>query len=211
MNSRSCMARYAITLLIAASICCLGCLASGREKIKPPANKQFEDLARAVTLQLLDTSYTKYGDNTLALLNGSELAPSAVTQLQEQGLLPHCRHDLQAEAEQLKKKRTLVLVTIDSVTRGTPSGKGFLPIDVTGKLFRSSEDAPDKKESRKFHFRYKMGLATEIGHADYSVLSKLRRIVTNAPPPSLRQSESRPIVVELTEIPGAVGSGGAKK
>src|SRR5687767_7291101 len=50
--------------------------------------RSYEDLAKSVTLRLLDSSYVSFRQSTESLLNGQELSPQVVQKLQKQEILP---------------------------------------------------------------------------------------------------------------------------
>lgn len=115
-----------------------------------------EQLARDVTLQLLDSSYISFAANTQLLLTSGELHPTMIQKLKANGLVPKSPEEAKATVRQLTEEKVVVAVRIDSVSTGEPIGQqGFVPIDVAGQVATHSASGADEK---RFHLRYFMGL-----------------------------------------------------
>jgi hypothetical protein len=129
-------------------------------KVVGAADKaNFEQFARTVTSQFLDSSYISYGANTLALMSG-ELAPSLRDKLQADGTLPRSKEEIAATERELSAKREVTAVRIDSVDLGEPDSNSFVPADVKGTVAVHSADESGPSE-QNFHFKLLIGTSAQ--------------------------------------------------
>jgi len=116
----------------------------------------FEQFARQVTNQLLDSSYITYEKSTSALFSG-ELAPSVVTQLIKAELLPKSAEDVKAQVRSLTDQRQVSAVRIDSLNQGEPNPQGLIPIEVSGVVVIHSAQESGPSGPQPFKFKFLMG------------------------------------------------------
>ncbi len=167
-----------------------------------PANKvtaelkgNFEQLARDVTTQLLDTSYITYASSTQKLLTTGELHQVMIDKLRQSQLLPRSAEEMKATERTLRDEKVVAAVRIDSVSTGDPVGQqGYVPVDVQGVVATHSASGADEKQ---FHLRYFMGLvAAPSGQAGSDVNSHSRYAAMSGG----GQQATVPIIVDYQEV-----------
>ncbi len=89
----------------------------------------FDKFARLVTAQLFDANYLTYEDSMLALM-GSELGPSVKAQQVQTGILPKTAEEMKAIGREMRDKKSVSCVRIDSLDLGQQDSQGLVPIDV---------------------------------------------------------------------------------
>lgn len=114
---------------------------------------EFKRVARSVTQHLLDTSYTTFGDYTLAL--EKEIAPPTVKTMKQRGLLPRSDKEAKAQEMTFRQQGRVCSVRIDSVEQQQSDPNGLVPVVVSGVTVVHSADGV---EENPFKFMFKMGL-----------------------------------------------------
>lgn len=173
-------------------------------KLSAQMKMDFEELARKVTTQLLDSSYLTYATNTQLLMAGGELTTGQgglVQKLKQTGQLPKSPEELKANIRSLTDEKTVVAVRIDSVTTGEPIGQqGLIPVDLSGVVARHSASGADEN---RFHLRITMGLVA-TGQQQTSELNSHSKYANGGGKP---QMATAPIVVGIQEVSGTPQSG----
>jgi hypothetical protein len=123
--------------------------------LQPDTKVNFDQFARQVTTQLLDTSYITFESNTRALLSG-ELAPSVQQLLLSQEALPKTPEEMKALVQQYTQTREVRAVRIDDVALGDPNEQGLVPVEVRGVVAKHSAEEGGQQEI-PFDIKYLIG------------------------------------------------------
>lgn len=116
-----------------------------------------EGLAQKVAMELLDSSYLRYDQNTQELLQGRQLAPNVIKAMQQKGLLPATTSEMKATGRLLAEEKKVSAVRIDSLRSSTQlTPQGYVPVDIEGLV--AAHSASGATES-KFHLRFLIGSA----------------------------------------------------
>lgn len=176
--------------------------------VNPALKRSFEELARDVTNQLLDSSYISYEKNTTLLVSARELAPGVITAMQKSGYLPKNKEELLANVRSLTSEKMVISVRIDQVVQGEPDPQqgNCVPIDIGGVVAKHSASGADEQ---KFHLKFLMGLqATGQKEKDTSINSHSRVLAQQAQQVDVQI----PIVATFQDLSGqpmpAAASGG---
>lgn len=130
-----------------------------------PSNKltkeqlvNYDTFARQVTRHIVDGCFLTYESSMYQLefageanapASKCELGPSVTQMLQQAEVIPRNAEDMKAISRQLKDTFSVTQVSIDDVKVEEPTN-GLVPIEITGKVVKSSAAGPIQPSPFKF-------------------------------------------------------------
>lgn len=129
-------------------------------KLTQQQRADFDTFAREVTRHLTDSGFLSYSTSMTKLaFNGSqsELAPPLIKKMTPD-VIPRSPDDMKAIDRELRESKAVSQVSIDGVKIGEPDNSkgGLVPIDVSGKVVKSSAGGVTGPDT--FRFRFLIGM-----------------------------------------------------
>ena len=114
---------------------------------------QFEQFVRQATNNLLDSSYLTF-DDSIAALQG-QCSSAALQQMRNTEFVPRTAEDIKAVSRQLRDKKMVSVIRIESINLMQPDAQGLVPVEVKGQVVGHS--AEGLEGPRSFCLRFLIG------------------------------------------------------
>jgi hypothetical protein len=146
-------------------------------KLTTQQRTDYESFAREVTRHLCDSCFMTYSEsmNRLAFSKSKPELASGVIKALTPDVIPPTVYELKAIDKRLRESKSVSQVSIDDVKVEEVNSKGMVPVEVAGKVVRSSAGEVTGPES--FRFKFLIGQAKNAEtKEEWTLVADLRDI-----------------------------------